>query len=143
MEVLISMAIMGILMAIGTSFFLDLSNNQSLEAETSSLLSQIEKARMNSLNSKNNSEFGVKFASSTATLFEGIVYDAWDASNEVYTLGSKTEIYAINLSGGATSIYFEKITGKPSATGTVVLKLKSAATQKSIIIHGSGLSEVQ
>lgn len=124
--------------------FAGLSNSQSLEKDTGLALTAIEKARNDTINAKNGSEFGVKFASTTITIFEGTVYSANASSNVVYNISSKVTLSSLQLTGGASSIYFGQIDGKPNATGTITYRLKSnASTTKSIILYGSGLAEIQ
>lgn len=118
------------------------SGYQTLEKQTDTAHSYIEKARLQALNSKNFSEYGIKFSSSTITLFEGDVYSAVATSNIVYTLSSRITVNSISLTGNATELYFKNVTGEPSATGTIVFKLNNATSTKTIRLYGTGLSEV-
>lgn len=141
LEVIIAMAIGGILIAIASTSFSDLSKSRTLEKDAVIVLSYIEKARNQTTNASYGNNYGIKFASSSVTVFPGTTYVSTNASNTVYTLGGNTNISNISLSGGATDFYFQKITGKPTATGTVTLT--NAGNTKSIIINSAGLAEIQ
>jgi type II secretory pathway pseudopilin PulG len=124
--------------------FVGLSNSETLDKDTGLVLTAIEKARNDTINAKNGSEFGVMFSSSTVTIFEGTVYNANAVTNVVYNISTKVTLSSLQLTGGASTIYFGQIDGKPSATGTITYSLKSnASSTKSISIYGSGLAEVQ
>jgi len=142
-EILIILAILAIFVSLSITVFLNLSNNQSLEKEVTTSLSFIEKARMKTINSSFQSQYGVKLASTSVTIFPGTTYVQGNASNTAYTLGGKAYISSINLTNGGTSFYFQKLTGKPSATGTITFRLTGTTTEKYIIINSAGLAEVQ
>ncbi len=143
-EMLVVIALSVFVIGLTASAFVGLSNNQSLDKDVGSVTSVIQKARANSLNAKNGSEHGVKFATSSITLFEGTVYNSSATSNVVYNISSKVVMSQIQLTGGASSLYFQQINGKPSATGTIMYRLNAdASSTKSILIYGSGLIEMQ
>lgn len=143
-EMLVVISLSVFVIGLTASAFVGLSNNQSLDKDVGIVTSVIQKARANSLNAKNGSEHGVKFATSSITLFEGTVYNSSATSNVVYNISSKVSMSQIQLTGGASSLYFQQINGKPSATGTIMYRLNaSASSTKSILIYGSGLIEMQ
>jgi hypothetical protein len=48
------------------------------------------------------------------------------------------------FSPATTTITFQKMTGKPSATGTIIYTLNNdASSTRSILIYGSGLIEIR
>lgn len=143
-EIIVVIAITVMVVGLTASAFVGLSNSQSLEKDTQLVLTALEKARNDTINAKNGSEFGVKFASTTVTIFEGTVYNASSPSNVVYNISTKVTLSSLQLTGGASSIYFGQIDGKPNATGTITYKLKAdASSTKSIMVYGSGLAEIQ
>lgn len=142
-EMIIVFGIVALIAQISISTFVNVSNNQSLEKDVNYAVSMIERARTQTINAKNNSQFGIKFASSTITLFQGTTYNANSASNTVFALSSKVEIAAINLTGGVSQATFEFITGKSNATGTVKFRLKQDANSSStIMLHKTGFAEI-
>lgn len=145
-EILIVIAIAIIIAGISLSSFSALNKSQALGTETDTILSMIERARSRSISSENSSEYGVRFATSSAALFSGKNYSASSSNNEVENLNSRTNISSINLTGGASAFYFKKITGKPSATGTIVVSLIGeigTSSSKTITIYSTGLSDVR
>jgi hypothetical protein len=135
------MAIGGILIAIVSTSFSDLSKTRVLEKDAVITLSYIEKARNQTISAAYGNTYGMKFASTTVTIFPGTTYTSGNASNTVYSLGAQTNISSINLSNATTTFYFQKITGKPTATGTIMFT--NSGNTKSIIINSAGLAEVQ
>ncbi|MES3005699.1 MAG: hypothetical protein V4664_02005 [Patescibacteria group bacterium] len=138
--------IIGMTAIIGTMTlfaFRGFSDYQILDKQTDTIQSYIDKARVEAMNSKSFSNFGIRFATSTITLFQGSTYAA-STSNFSYNFPSSVQISSILLTGGVTDIYFKNVTGEPNATGTITLRLASTpSSTKSIIIYGTGLSEVR
>lgn len=141
-EVMTTIAILAVISGISVSFFSKLSNAESLDKDVSNILSQLEKAKTQAINSIDNSEYGVKFTSTSVTLFTGKVYSESASTNFTYNLSSKNEIATVSLSGGAMDLYFNRLTGKPSHTGTITVREKSGESEKVISIYASGLSDV-
>lgn len=142
-ELVVIIGITAIIASLTMFSFRGFSNYQMLEKETDVVHSLIENARLQALNSKNFADFGMRFSTTSITLFQGSVYAVSD-SNTVHSFPSGVEISSILLTGNSTDVYFENITGEPSATGTVTFRLTSSGTTtKTILIHGTGLTEVQ
>jgi hypothetical protein len=136
--------LMGIVGTITVRTFYNFRDIQSVDKEADTVLEYIQKARNQSISDKNHTQYGVNFASSTITFFEGTSYATSSASNILYTISPSIEMSAISLTGGTRSVYFNMINGKANATGTITYRLKSDVTKtRSIIIYGSGLSEIQ
>lgn len=130
--------------AISLSTFFSVSEQQSLEKDVQYTIALVEKARLQTVNAKSNSQFGVRFASSSVTLFQGSTYTAGSATNTVFTLSPKVEISSINLSAGTQNLAFELITGKSNATGTVQFRLKNNQNSSTtIVVYKTGLVETQ
>ena len=143
-ELIIVVSIAMILMAISITTFFSVSDQQSLEKDVNYAIALVEKARLQTVNSKDNSQFGVRFASSSVTLFQGTTYVAGSSTNTVFSFSPKVEIHSINLSGGTQNTTFEKITGKSSATGTVRFRLKTnQSASTTVVVYKTGLVEIQ
>lgn len=148
-EILVAIAVMAILSAIGIATFSSVLRYQSVEKDTDIVLSYVKKSRDLTINSVGNVEHGVHFASSSVSVFTGTTYSS-GAETSVYVLNPRVLITSVSLSSGASSLYFNKITGEPSATGTITLSLSddagtssSSSTTKRIMIYGTGLAEIQ
>jgi prepilin-type N-terminal cleavage/methylation domain-containing protein len=143
-EILVVLGIALVVSSISMTALSSLSSYQSLDKDTDVSLSYVEKAREQTIESKNFSSFGVHFSSSSVSLFQGTTYSASASTTMVYNLSSKVNISSISLTGGVSDIYFNKISGEPSATGTISFQNKpSASTTKKIVVYGTGLAEIQ
>lgn len=140
-ELLIVIAISSVFVYISISVFSKLSNAESLDKEASNVISYIDKAKNDSVNSLNFEEHGVKFASSTVTIFYGKNYSG-SATSSVYTLAGQDTISNVSFLNASTTIYFNKLTGEPSSTGTITIS-RTDGTQKVIAIYATGYIEIQ
>ncbi len=144
LELIIVISISMILGVISISTFYSVSEQQSLEKDVNYAIALVEKARLQTVNAKSNSQFGVRFASSSVTLFQGSSYVAGSSTNTMFNFSPKVEISAINLSGGTQNLVFELITGKANATGTVTFRLKTNQNASTtVIMYKTGLVEIQ
>lgn len=141
-EILFTIAIAGILIAVSVSVFSNLSNSKSLERDAQNVLSMMEKARTMSINSIGGVEHGVQVASTTAKVFSGTLFQSGNVE-ATYSIPAVDVISAIHLSNGTTTLYFAKLTGNASATGTISISRASGGSTKTIIIYGTGISEIQ
>ena len=141
-EMVVAIAIVVVVISIITSTFVGFSNQQSLEKDIDVVQSYVEKARQQTLSSKNTSQFGVHFATTSVTLFQGTVY-ASSPSTTVYNLSSKVMMASSSIASLANDIYFQKISGEPNATATITFNLVGSNNTKSVIIYATGLSEIQ
>lgn len=143
-EIMVVIGISVLLMGISIEMFSALTNKQVVEKNTEIIYSALQEARNRTIVGEDGSQFGVQFYSSSIILFKGTSYNPTNPTNFLININPRVEISSINLSGATTTIYFSKISGISSATGTVQLILKSnSAISETITIHKSGLSEVQ
>lgn len=141
-EVLISIAIIVIIGSISVSVFSRLSNSTSLDKDAHIVLSYIEKARAMAINSVDAVEHGVKFDTNSVKIFSGTAYNVSNIETD-YNLPGSATISAINLSPAGSEVFFEKLTGNASATGTITVLSSKNGSTKVINIYGTGLAEIQ
>ncbi len=141
-EIMIVIGIMVVLAGLSSVAFVGFLNYQSLDNDVYSALSHIQKARSLASNSYNFSEYGVRVSSTSLSVFQGKTYSP-ASTTLTFNLSSKVIVSTLSLSNGSTEFYFNKVTGKPNATGTITFKLNSSTTTKSIIINSTGLPEIQ
>ena len=139
-EITIVIAIIVIISAISVKVYFNMKEKQAILKDSESIVSIIEKTRNMSLNRKNDSAYGVKFASSSVTVFAGSTYISGNNISK-YDLESDVKISTISLSSHGTEVGFAKTTGVPNATGTVVLS--TSVYTKTITISGTGIIEVK
>lgn len=146
-EILIVVGLSVMLIGLTITTFSGFSSMQSLDKDAEVVASYIQKARNQTLNSKNNNEFGISIASSTITLFEGTTYSPSASTNITYRISPKVFLFSNQMKTGGSvvsSFYFQQISGRPSATGTLQYRLiNSASSTRTITLFGSGLIETQ
>lgn len=139
-EILLVLAIMVILASIILPSFGKMRENQVLKSTTSEVISVIDKARSQSLSSVGSSEYGVHFQTDKIVLFKGITYSSSDAENEDIILTIPATISTISLTGGAVDVYFDRLSGAPSKSGTIVISVSSLS--KTITISATGTASM-
>lgn len=139
-ELLVVVAIVAILSAISLSAFVSYRTSQALTADTETVAGLLRQARNQTISSKNASSYGVNFSSTTTTLFVGPTYSPGNPSNVAYTLTAGNTL-TTTLSGGATSILFNRVTGETNQSSTIVVTLQSATASSTISIYKTGTVE--
>lgn len=138
-EILATVAVLGIISTISISVMSKISNSSNLDKEAQIVLSFVTKARTESINSVDATTHGVKFTSNSVAIFPGTTYSL-ESVESTYTLYSAT-ISDISLAGGGNEVYFNKLSGNPSAIGTITIS--SSGVSKVMTIYGTGLVEIQ
>ncbi len=119
-------------------------NFTSIEGQAQSIRSHIERARIYTLASKNNSSFGVVFSSSTARVFQGTTFISASSSDQVLNLDTGNNIINITLSNGSNTLYFNKISGEPNATGTITITaVNNSLDRRTVVIYTTGVVDIQ
>ena len=140
LEVLVVLAILGILLVIILPSFKTMRDNQILKSAASDIFSALDRARSETLSSVNSSEYGVHFQSDKIVVFQGKVYSSSDPDNENIPIYSPATVSAINLTGGAVDLYFNRLSGAPDKTGTVTVSV--SALSKVITISATGTASM-
>jgi len=146
-ELMLVVALSVLLIGLTISTFAGFSNMQSLDKDIEAIAGYIQKAKNQTINSKNSNEFGINIASTTVTIFEGTTYSPSASSNIKYQISPKVYLFSNQMKTNnavVNNFYFQQITGKPTATGTLIYKLyNDASSTRSITLYGSGLVETQ
>jgi len=137
-EVLIVIAIIGILAAIVFPQFSKIKKNQVLKNGVADTMSAINKARTQTLASLNSSEYGVHFQSDSVIIFKGKTFSSGATDNETIDIIPPATISVISLSGGVSGVYFNRLNSTPSATGTVTIT--NSTLTKIITISATGIA---
>lgn len=142
LEVIIVIAILGIITAIAVPQFAGIKKTQSLKNAGEDIISTLYKAKTQTLASLDSSEYGVYFEANQIILFKGKVYVPNDPNNKGVAITSPVTISDISLGGGA-ELYFNKLTGAPNHTGTITISLADdASTNKVITISATGTASL-
>ena len=136
-ELLVVLAIMGIIMSIIFVAFLNLANYRDFEKDVAEIRSFLEKARMYTQGSREDSSYGVYFTENKAYLFKG---DSWvDRQDKLddYSVGVSTTINIEDI--GSDEVVFKRLFGEPDFFGDIVVSSKNKKAE--ITILSSGLIE--
>ena len=137
MELIIGIAIIGILIAVILPNFFGIRENQTLKNGLQDTLSAINKAKSQTLSSLDSSEYGVHFESDSVIIFKGKIFSSEASDNEVIQIFPPATISAVNLTGGAEDFYFNRLSGEPSAIGTITISNSSLSKTISILASGA------
>jgi prepilin-type N-terminal cleavage/methylation domain-containing protein len=137
-EVIIVVAIIGIIVAVAVPQFSKIKRAQVLKNAGQDIFSTLNQARSQTLASLDLSSYGVHFQADKIVLFKGTVYSANDVNNKNINIISPATISAISLTGGATSLYFNRLSGTPSVSGTIITSVPNDNTTKVITISSIG-----
>jgi len=143
-ELLIAIAILTILSALIISPFNSFRLTGALQGDVENVLSLINKARLNTLSSHSDSDYGVHFESSRAVLFKGSTFTEPNSDNEELAFTTGIEASTISLTGGVSDIVFSRLTGTASATGTIVIDATSdASISRTLNIYETGVTDIE
>ncbi|MBL7159121.1 type II secretion system protein [Candidatus Microgenomates bacterium] len=134
-ELLIVMAIMGILAALLSPFLSRFLFQYRLADTTDKFVKTLRKAQNYTFTGKEDSEWGVHYESGQLVLFKGNVYGEDHSFDEEFGVSP-----SLNISGW-NDIAFSKIRGKPSSGLTV--SITSTAGSRTIILNEEGMVDVQ
>lgn len=138
-EIVIVIAVIGILVAIVVPSLTLFRNEQALRNTTADIVSLLNEARTNTISSINSSQYGVYFESGRAVLFVGSTFTEPNATNKEVEFSNAVTIPSsggISLSGSGSSIVFSRISGDTSNYGTIIVQLVSDTSRSKTITIG-------
>lgn len=142
LETLMVLAVAAIIITIVALSFGGLNASQALDKSVRNVISVLDEARNKTLSSSDDSRYGVRLESGQVILFRGSSYVSTDPDNEVSKLHSLVGIRNVSLSGGGTSVVFDRLTGATSQSGTFEIYLREASTTyRTISIARTGVVE--
>ncbi len=142
-ELLVVIAIITALSAVILANYPAVRQTSDVDRAAQALSSVIRVAQSKTLTSENNAQYGVYLNTSLDpdqyVLFKGASYASRVSSyDQLFSLPAGTEFNAISL-GGGTEIVFSKLTGFPSASGSIpVRSVANLSTIKTIYVGSSG-----
>lgn len=142
-EILIVIAVLGIIFAIVLPQFSKMRENQVLKNGVGDVLSAIDKARAQTLSSLNSFSYGVHFEAGKVIIFKDESFISIDANNETINIIAPASISNVYLDGVSTvsgEFYFNRLSGTPSKTGSVTLSTPNYS--KIIRISSTGVASV-
>ncbi|RJQ33650.1 prepilin-type N-terminal cleavage/methylation domain-containing protein [Candidatus Parcubacteria bacterium] len=141
-ELLICIAIIMILAAMTYVAYGTTNTHKVLDTEALKVITKLREARSLTLAAKNDEQWGVHFASSSITLFEGSSYDSNADSNVLINLHPHITLTP-ELEGGGSDVIFERLSGDTEQYGTTTISLIASSTMKrTIVIYQTGVVEM-
>src|SRR3989344_2445400 len=138
LELIIVVAILGILLATIIPSFLNFRRYSILNTETQELVTMINRARLLSVSSKNDNRFGIHLEAGNVTLFQGATYTVGAPTNEVHSFDPALTLSAVTINGGGSELLFEKVTGATSQNATTTLLVTGTTASTTILVLPTG-----
>ena len=134
-ELLLVIAILGIVSSSSSPFFSRFLHQNSVSTVAFSLISHLRRAQFNAMMSMRNSSWGVAYQSSKIILFQGNSFSSRNSAfDEVFEIPPSVSV------SGLSEIIFQKRTGLPQTTATVIIS--SIGTTKTITVNNQGVVEL-
>ena len=132
-EMLLSIAIIGVIVAITMPVFGSFQVNDDMRTTTGIVVQSLRRAQILSQAVAGDSSWGVKVQAGSVTIFKGNSYSGRDANfDEDFSIPSNITL------GATTEIIFTKFSGEPVAGGTIALTSVNNET-KNIVINSKGM----
>ena len=138
-ELLMALGILALLITIVFSISVDVRKSQALQKDTETIVEILREARSDTLSSQSDTNYGVRFASSTITIFPGSSYSSGNPLNRIFELNASDTILTITLTGGGSNVVFNRLTGETSQNGAVVVSSPTTSKTKTVTIYKTGL----
>ena len=134
-EILLVVSMIGIVAGISIPAMLSLQTKNYTEEGIYAIAQTLKRAEILSQGMDGDSSWGVKVQDGSIVLFKGVSYASRDADFD--------EIFELPLSvavSGVSEIVFEKLTGNPQASGSIVLTANTGES-RSLEINKQGMAE--
>lgn len=142
-ELIIVLSIFGILAVIILSGLVNFRKHHALARDTELVVELLNQARNQTISSKNLTQYGVHFASTTVTVFTGGTFSAGATDNQNYPLNSTDTVLSLSITGGGVNVVFARLTGETSQSGTIVVSSPGLSETKTVTIYKTGVIESQ
>lgn len=143
LEILLVMAVLGVLVSIMLPQFSKIKENQVLKNTIGDITSALHDAQSKTLASVDSSSYGVHFQSDRIIIFKGMVFLVDDINNKTINIITPANISNVTLAGQSEvsgDVYFNRLSGTPNKTGTITVSISSIS--KIITISATGAVSV-
>jgi Tfp pilus assembly protein FimT len=140
-EIVVVLAILVIIIGVTLPSFQNMRENQIFKTTLSEVVSTINKARGESMSSVNSQEYGVHFESDQVVIFSGTVYSDVAPDNVITEITSPASISDIDITGGGSDLYFDRLTGAPDHTAEITVSTTNLSDV--IVISGTGIVSIK
>ncbi len=132
-EVILSIGVIGVLAAIAVPLFQSFQTKNDADVAVMELVQTLRRAQILSKASDGDSMWGVRASSTAITLFKGSSFALRDPNfDEAFDVPSP-----LVFSGLAEAV-FNKVSGFPQATGTVILSIPTLSESRTVTINAKG-----
>jgi type II secretory pathway pseudopilin PulG len=126
-EVLLSIALVLSLVTLAVPVYQSFISDNDLETAVDQSARALRNAQIYAQQIRNDSEWGVRIDEGLITVFMGNSYATRDSDFDiVYDIATGIELSGIN------EIYYEKVTGNPSGTGTITFQINDKTNEITI-----------
>ncbi len=139
-EIVVVVAIIAIMATVTMVGFQNFNRSAVLKTATQEVSVALTSARTSTLSSEADTVYGVHMSTTSVTKFVGSTYAAGASTNETYTFeGGVTATSSLIATN--TDVVFARLTGEPSAVGTIYIVNSALDSTTTVTIHASGLVE--
>lgn len=146
-ELVIIVAMIGILVAIIIPTLSKFKDQQSLKNTTDDVVSLLNQARSDTLGSLGSTNYSVYFESNKATYFVGSTYSSSATTNKVVNFSDVADVPVVDglsLAGGGNIVTFNRLTGDTANYGTIKIQLVSdSSVFRTITVSKTGFVSYQ
>ncbi len=143
-EILVAIVIISLVSLILLAGFKAFYRQRSLDGAAVQIHAMLNKARQQTLTSKNTAAYGVRFNTQAVYLYQGSFSSSSPAPIQTLIIDRVVKLSPISLTGGTNDVRFTKLTGESSATGTIAVTLvENASSTRTFTIYQSGLVDIQ
>lgn len=138
-EIVVAMAIFAIIISIAIVTGRSFSGTVNLSNSEKIIGTNLKAAKTRSINSLNDTNYGVHFESDHIIIFVGSAFDVDDPTNEVIDLPDNVEVYDINLAEGGSDLLFSRLTGATNDFGVIKIRnTKNLSEIRQVVINQEG-----
>lgn len=141
-EILVVIGIMAIVMGGSTVLFLTVQANNERQVIINNVISILRKNQSLAMLGEGQNEFGVQFETNKYIEFVGDTYVEGAPNNVEHLLPAGVTINDVNL-GGDSFIYFNRISGIPSNSGSFDIAVARTFPERTILINSLGTVNVE
>jgi prepilin-type N-terminal cleavage/methylation domain-containing protein len=140
-EILVVIAILGVIAGLSGEAFRNMYESSAHRRGGEEVYRALTDAQSSTLASEGNTVYGVHLTPDSVTRFTGAVYAQGAPANKVYEFEGGVTATGTLVAGG--DVLFARLTGEPSASGTVLIRNSAGTGTTTIVIHASGLIEYE
>lgn len=141
-ELVVVLFIIALLAFLGIVTFGRFRQTAGLDTSKQVAITALLEARALSLSSNAAQTYGVHFETAKVVRFTGTSYATGTASNVSYKFDSRVRMVSLSLTSGGSDVYFKRLTGEASKSGTLVIAAyQNSANRATTTISSSGIVE--